>query len=236
MDSDLWTSRLAAAKRQYSLQHHQNSQLDRLSVDDFEVEEEVRPDFPCPYCYEDYDVASLCSHLEDEHPFESKVTVCPICSVKVSRDMLNHITLQHGHLFKISFFNIHCLRRRLRRVAIPNSQALSLLGRDLREAHLQVLLGGSGFRSANNSASNTVSDSFFSSLVFNFPGSEAEEISKAAISNAEEAYTKNVTASQKWKSSFDATLSHEEREQKLKQATVRAAFVQDLLLSTMFGN
>nr|DAD21046.1 TPA_asm: hypothetical protein HUJ06_022509 [Nelumbo nucifera] len=49
--------------------------LDRLSFDDFEVEEEVRPDFPCPYCYEDYDIASLCSHLEDEHPFESKVTV-----------------------------------------------------------------------------------------------------------------------------------------------------------------
>ncbi|RVW95794.1 hypothetical protein CK203_025768 [Vitis vinifera] len=28
--------------------------------------------------------------------------VCPICSVKVARDMLSHITLQHGHLFKIS--------------------------------------------------------------------------------------------------------------------------------------
>ncbi|KAF5188386.1 Dehydration-induced 19-like protein, partial [Thalictrum thalictroides] len=74
MDSDLWTSRLAAAKRQYNLQHHHNSQLDRLSIDDFEVEEEVRPDFACPYCFEDYDIASLCSHLEDEHPFESKVT------------------------------------------------------------------------------------------------------------------------------------------------------------------
>ena len=35
-------------------------------------------------------------------------------------------------------------RRRLRRVAIPSSQALSLLGRDLREAHLQVLLGSGG--------------------------------------------------------------------------------------------
>ncbi|XP_022715839.1 protein DEHYDRATION-INDUCED 19 homolog 4-like [Durio zibethinus] len=76
MDSDFWTSRLAAAKRQYNLQnHHQSSHLDRLSIDDFEVEDEVRPDFPCPYCYEDFDIASLCSHLEDEHPCESKVTV-----------------------------------------------------------------------------------------------------------------------------------------------------------------
>lgn len=48
---------------------------DRLNIDDFEVEEEVRPDFPCPYCYEEFDIASLCSHLEDEHSCESKVTV-----------------------------------------------------------------------------------------------------------------------------------------------------------------
>ncbi|WCJ27084.1 Protein DEHYDRATION-INDUCED 19 [Euphorbia peplus] len=148
MDSDFWTSRLAAAKRQYNLQnHHQSSHLDRLSIDEFEVEDDVRPDFPCPYCYEDFDIASLCSHLEDEHSCESKVTVCPICSVKVSRDMLSHITLQHGHLFKISLkTETSNRRRRLRRVAIPNSQALSLLGRDLREAHLQMLLGGSGYR------------------------------------------------------------------------------------------
>lgn len=112
MDSDFWTSRLAAAKRQYTLQHHHQSShlgsfcfkygsikktyflfgkrvfyflffyflasLDRLSLDDFEVEDEVRPDFPCPYCYEDFDIASLCSHLEDEHSCESKVTVSDI--------------------------------------------------------------------------------------------------------------------------------------------------------------
>ena len=115
MDSDFWTSRLAAAKRQYTFQHHHQSShlgsylhirsgfflffifgfsfflfvyyfdcifclfvgfgLDRLGIDDFEVEDEVRPDFPCPYCYEDFDIVSLCSHLEDEHSCESKVTV-----------------------------------------------------------------------------------------------------------------------------------------------------------------
>ncbi|PIA36525.1 hypothetical protein AQUCO_03300006v1 [Aquilegia coerulea] len=234
MDSDLWTSRLAAAKRQYNLQHHHNSQLDRLSIDDFEVEEEVRPDFACPYCFEDYDIASLCSHLEDEHPFESKVTVCPICSVKVTRDMLNHITLQHGHLFKLQ------RRRRLRRVALPNSQALSLLGRDLREAHLQVLLGGGGFRSssgnANVNATNAATDSFLSSLVMNFPSSEVEDISKSAVLGAEDNSAKNVTSKPIWKTSFDPSLSYEEREQKMKQATVRAGFVQDLVLSTLFSD
>ncbi|KAI3697861.1 hypothetical protein L6452_30959 [Arctium lappa] len=79
MDSDFWTARLAAAKRQFTMQHHhhhhhQSSHLDRLNVDDFEVEEEIRPDFPCPYCYDDFDIGSLCSHLEDEHSCESKTT------------------------------------------------------------------------------------------------------------------------------------------------------------------
>ncbi|XP_059670663.1 protein DEHYDRATION-INDUCED 19 homolog 4-like isoform X2 [Cornus florida] len=203
MDSDFWTSRLAAAKRQLTLQqhhhhhhnHHHSSQLDRLNIDDFEVEDEVRPDFPCPYCFEDFDIASLCSHLEDEHSFESKVTVCPICSVKVARDMLSHITLQHGHLFKLQ------RRRRLRRVAIPNGQALSLLGRDLRETHLQVLLGGGGYRSSNTSSSNAVTDPFLSSLVLNFPASEAEEISKSLLSSAEDTSTKSVPSAHIWKSS-----------------------------------
>ncbi|EOY28175.1 PREDICTED: protein DEHYDRATION-INDUCED 19 homolog 4 [Theobroma cacao] len=231
MDSDFWTSRLAAAKRQYTLQHHQqSSHLDRLSMDDFEVDDEVRPDFPCPYCYEDFDIASLCSHLEDEHPCESKVTICPVCSVKVARDMLSHIMLQHGHLFKLQ----RC--RRLRRVAIPNSQALSLLGRDLREAHLQVLLGGGGYRSSSANVSNAATDSFLSSLILNFPASEAEEISKSVVTSAEDTAAKNVAPAHMWKSSFDPSLSYEEREKRIRQATGRAGFVQDLLLSTLLND
>ncbi|KAL2344093.1 hypothetical protein Fmac_005378 [Flemingia macrophylla] len=232
MDSDFWTSRLAAAKRQYTLQHHHpNSHLDRLGIDDFDVEEEVRPDFPCPYCYEDFDIASLCSHLEDEHSCESRVTICPICSVKVARDMLSHITLQHGHLFKIR-------RRRLRRVAIPNSQTLSLLGRDLREAHLQVLLGsgGGGYRSNSAAVSNAATDPFLSSLILNFPACEAEEISKSVVTNAEDSSAKNETPQHIWKSSFDPSLSTEEREKRMRQAAGRSGFVQDLFLSTLLGD
>ncbi|MQL93621.1 hypothetical protein Taro_026268 [Colocasia esculenta] len=161
MDSDLCASRIAAAKRQYSLQHHLGSQLDRLSTDDVGMEEEVRPDFPCPYCYEDHDIASLCSHLEDEHPFESKVT----------------------------------RRRRTRRTGIPSNQPLSLLARDLREAHLQVLLGSGGFRSSSSHASNVVTDPFLSSLVLNFPAAEVEELSKSVVSAVEDTYARTMCLS-----------------------------------------
>ncbi|KAM3251536.1 protein DEHYDRATION-INDUCED 19 isoform X1 [Capsicum annuum] len=238
MDSDFWTSRLAVAKRQLNLQqhhsyNHQSSQLvDRLSIDDFEVEEEVRPDFPCPYCYEDFDIASLCSHLEEEHSCESRITVCPICSHKVSRDMLSHITVQHAHLLRVQ------RRRRLRRVAIPSSQALSLLGRDLREAHLQVLLGGSGYRSSSAASTTAAaaSDPFLSSLALNYPTLEAEEISKSVLSTVEDSTTKNVTSQHIWKLSFDPSLSAEEREKRIRQATGRAVFIQDLFASSLLAD
>ncbi|MED6144792.1 hypothetical protein PIB30_018833 [Stylosanthes scabra] len=129
-------------------------------------------------------------------------------------------------------------RRRLRRVAIPNSQTLSLLGRDLREAHLQVLLGGSGgYRSSNNATvSNAATDSFLSSLILNFPGSEAEEISKSVVTSTEDSSAKNTAPSHIWKSSFDPSLSVEEREKRMKQAAGRSGFVQDLFLSTLLSN
>ncbi|KAF4371594.1 hypothetical protein F8388_003204 [Cannabis sativa] len=206
MDSDFWTSRLAAAKRQYT------------------VEDDIRPEFPCPYCYEDFDIASLLFRiLRTTILSESKSPVCPVCSVRVSRDMLSHITLQHAHL--------------LRRVAIPNSQALSLLGRDLREAHLQVLLGGGGgYRSNNSSVSNAATDPLLSSLILNYPTSEAEEISKSVVANADDTSMKKVAPAHTWKSSFDPSLSYEEREKRMKQATGRAGFVQDLFLTTLLGD
>ncbi|XP_028766592.1 protein DEHYDRATION-INDUCED 19-like isoform X2 [Neltuma alba] len=202
MDSDFWTSRLAAAKRHYRIQHQsQNSPLDRLGIDDFDVEDDVRLYFSCPYCYEDFDISSLCSHLEDEHSCETRVT----------------------------------RRHRLRKVGMPNSKALSLLGRDLREAHLQVLLGGgnAGSRSNSSSVSDATTDPFLSSLILNFPASEVDDISKSGVPSAEDSSAKNMAPPHIWKSSFDPSLSTEEREKRMRQAAGRSGFVQDLFLSTL---
>lgn len=104
---------------------------------------------------------------------------------------LYHFSLTENHLPR---------RRRLRRVAIPNSHAVSLLGRDLREAHLQVLLGSGGYQSCNTTASNAVTDSLLSSLVLNFPTSEVEEPVKSTSSSAENCINKKTTPLQTWKS------------------------------------
>jgi len=223
MDSEHWISRLAAAKRFYAAQLGHG---DRAGMEELDMDEEARPEFACPYCYEDHDIASLCAHLEEEHPCEPHAAPCPICSDKITKDMLNHITMQHGYLFRN--------RRRLRRFIAPGNQALSLLSRDLREAHLQVLLGSGGHRSSNNSTTNISADPLLSSFGLGFPTSDVEETSKSTIPILDDASVLKETPAQPWLSSIDSSLTSEEREQKRKQASVRATFVQDLLRSTLF--
>lgn len=36
------------------------------------VDDDVREEFPCPFCSEYYDIVGLCCHIDDEHPLEAK--------------------------------------------------------------------------------------------------------------------------------------------------------------------
>ncbi|KAL5212344.1 hypothetical protein ABZP36_023191 [Zizania latifolia] len=236
MNSDHWISRLMAAKRQYALQRAQSHHgatvphLDRYGYDDIEPEDEVRPYFPCPYCYEDHDITSLCAHLEDEHPFENKVVACPVCSARVSKDLLDHITLQHGYMFKLQGHH------RLRRIAVPSNHALSLGGRDLQETYLKVLLGNSS-RSSGTTAASSVTDSLLSSLILNLSSPEAEDTAKSfASAVVENNWFKRALPSKTWKASSDSNLSQEEKERRRRRAVVRSSFVQHLLVSTLFDD
>lgn len=223
MDADLWAARLSAAKRHHALQ----TQWDRLSVDDFEVDDELRPEFSCPYCYEDFDISSLCTHLEDEHMFESRGVVCPVCAAKVPKDMVGHMTIQHGHLFKIQ------RRRRFRRSGVPPGATLSLLGKEYREAHLQAILGGGAFRGSGSSSASNTTDSLLSALAYNFPMIETDDVQKQQHFVDDNLTKSPVPPAKSSKPSLEKPLSAEEREQKMKQATSRASFVQHLVLSTI---
>ncbi|TVU35598.1 hypothetical protein EJB05_17496 [Eragrostis curvula] len=246
MDSQHWISRLAAAKRYYAAQLGHVDDMPGMGMEEVEMEmeddgdvememalelggEPAWPEVACPYCYEDHDVASLCVHLEEDHPYEPHAAPCPICSQKITRDMLNHITMQHGYLFK----NGH----RSRRYLIPDSHAISFLSRDLRGAHLQALLGGRHSHRSNNTATTNISsDPLLSSFGLSFATSDAPEPSKPPSSIPDGASVRKETPPHPWESSIDASLTSEEREQKRQQATDRANFVQGLVLSTLFGD
>ncbi|KAJ7525198.1 hypothetical protein O6H91_17G041200 [Diphasiastrum complanatum] len=225
MDGDLWAARMLASKHQQMLQASQSLMDRHLSLDDLECDDDIRPDFVCPYCYEEFDIATLCSHLEDEHCFEAKPVMCPICAAKIRKDLIGHITLQHNHLFKVQ------RRRRFRKSGGPSHATLSFLGKELGHAQLQALLGGGPSRSESSNAS--ASDPLLSTLVYNLPLSEADDGDKQSA--AADSSLKVTTANQP-KTSFESTLTAEEREQKLKQATLRAKFVQQLVLSTIWSD
>jgi hypothetical protein len=153
------------------------------------------PEVACPYCYEDHDVASLCVHLEEDHPYEPHAAPCPICSQRVTRDMLNHITMQHGYLFK----NGH----RSRRYIIPDSHGISLLSRDLRGTHLQALLGGGhSHRSSSSATTNISSDPLLSSFGLSFSTPDAPEPSKSTASIPDSASVRKETPAQPWESRY----------------------------------
>lgn len=225
MDSDFWVCRLAAAKRQFFNHHnyHLSAHLDRLIVDEMDMDEEDDDEemaYLCPYCFVELELLSLCHHIEDEHYDETDDTVCSICAENITGDMLHHITTEHETLFK---------KNSLQKILDPKSQELSLLARDLRDTHLSTRIASKGQESSSG-----MTDPLLSSLVLKYPAPGAEEISKLVTSCAEDSSSKSEPAQHIWQSSFDPSLSSEEREKRTRQAAEKAAFVQDLVCSTMF--
>ncbi|KAK9201912.1 hypothetical protein WN944_017121 [Citrus x changshan-huyou] len=73
-----------------------------IEEDDYE-EVKGEYEYPCPFCSEDFDLVGLCCHIDEEHPVEAKSGVCPVCVTRVTMDMVDHITTQHGNISNISF-------------------------------------------------------------------------------------------------------------------------------------
>ncbi|XP_010414969.1 PREDICTED: protein DEHYDRATION-INDUCED 19 [Camelina sativa] len=104
-----------------------------MGFEEIDGDDVSQEEFACPFCAESFDIIGLCCHIDDEHTLESKNAVCPVCSLKVGVDIVAHITLHHGSLFKLQ-------RKRKSRKNGTNS-TLSFLRKELREGDLQRLLG-----------------------------------------------------------------------------------------------
>ncbi|XWS57458.1 hypothetical protein CRYUN_Cryun09bG0175600 [Craigia yunnanensis] len=101
MDADSWSARLSSASKRYQSALQSRSDM-FMGFEEIDGEDDIREEFPCPFCSDYFDIVGLCCHIDDEHPVEAKNGVCPVCAMRVGVDMVAHITLQHGHIFKIS--------------------------------------------------------------------------------------------------------------------------------------
>ncbi|KAG5618065.1 hypothetical protein H5410_017889 [Solanum commersonii] len=103
MDVDFWAARINSARHNLSAvqTNRLSNYADSLSnVDNTEGEEDVRAWFPCPFCYVEIEVQMLCNHLQEEHCFDFKNAVCPICAATLGKDPLGHFMVQHAQSVK----------------------------------------------------------------------------------------------------------------------------------------
>ncbi|KAK4265842.1 hypothetical protein QN277_026838 [Acacia crassicarpa] len=217
MDSDSWISaRLSTSSRRYQ----SRSDLYLGGYEDLEGDDDLRAEFICPFCAEDYDVVGLCCHIDEDHPVEAKNGVCPVCGKRVGMDLVGHITMQHGNFLKVQ------RKRRYRKGG--SSSTLSLLRRELREGTLQSLFGGSSYVASSNSEP----DRLLSSFIYN-PVAADESVSPQPCPSVESTLVKE--------SSKDDSLERKPQELQLsdkdkQEKTRRFEFVQGLLMSTILND
>lgn len=218
MDADSWSARLSSASKRYQSALQSRSEM-FMGFEEIDGDDDIREEFPCPFCSEYFDIVGLCCHIDDEHPVEAKNGVCPVCAMRVGVDMVAHITLQHGNIFKMQ-------RKRKSRRGGSHS-TLSLLRKELREGNLQSLFGGS---SCIVSSSNAAADPLLSSFIL--PVADDCVSGQSPFATAANSAKKSSAAKVSVRNVQSAPVSLKDQEEKAK----RSDFVQGLLLSTVLDD
>ncbi|KAL1212780.1 DEHYDRATION-INDUCED 19-like protein 6 [Cardamine amara subsp. amara] len=215
MDSDSWSDRLASASRRYQLDFLSRSD-NFLGFEEIEGEDDFREEYACPFCSDYFDIVSLCCHIDEDHPMDAKNGVCPVCAVKLSSDMVAHITLQHANMFKVT-------RKRKSRRGGAQSM-LSILKREFPDGNFQSLFEGSS-RVVSSSTSNLAADPLLSSFIT--PMADDFFISESSLCAETSSAKKTLNQSLPERNVEKQSLSAEDHREKLKQSE----YVQGILSS-----
>ncbi|EXC11326.1 hypothetical protein L484_006891 [Morus notabilis] len=172
MDGDSWSARLSSASKRYQSALQSRSDM-FMGFEEIDGDDDIREEFPCPFCSEYFDIVGLCCHIDEEHPVEAKNGVCPVCAMRVGVDM----------------------RKRKSRKGGSHSTTLSLLRKELREGNLQSLFGGSScIVSSSNVAADPLLSSFILPMADDFVGvqppfsTETSTTKKSSAENVSERY------------------------------------------------
>ncbi|XP_078168004.1 protein DEHYDRATION-INDUCED 19 homolog 2-like [Carex rostrata] len=202
MEADSW-SRLTSASRRHSSRFGDVF----LGFEDVDSgEDELKAEYPCPFCSDDFDLVGLCCHIDDEHPVEVKTGICPVCMERVGMDLVGHLTSQHR-----SFFKMQQKRRKSRR--------------GIRKETFQSLFGGSGYA---NLQSSSAPDPLLSSFISNLPTINLPKDTKSDPLHETDADSESLedTVVQR----IEPSIPVEEQEERAR----RSKFAQGLILSTIF--
>ncbi|XP_022954518.1 protein DEHYDRATION-INDUCED 19 homolog 5-like [Cucurbita moschata] len=92
MEFNFWASRVHQAAMLHSGNH--------IILDDSDGEDDSGAYFSCPYCYVDIEFPVLCSHLQEQHCFDFRNAVCPLCAASLGKDALGHFIAHHSSSIK----------------------------------------------------------------------------------------------------------------------------------------
>ncbi|KAK9215653.1 hypothetical protein WN944_007658 [Citrus x changshan-huyou] len=211
MDADSWSARLSSASKRYQSALQSRSEM-FMGFEEIDGDDDIREEFPCPFCSEYFDIVGLCCHIDDEHPVEAK------------NGIALELRITYWILLMIRAF---CLQRKRKSRRGGSHSTLSLLRKELREGNLQSLFGGS---SCIVSSSNAAADPLLSSFIL--PVADDCVSGQSPFATAANSAKKSSAAKVSVRNVQSAPVSLKDQEEKAK----RSDFVQGLLLSTILDD
>ncbi|XP_054805583.1 protein DEHYDRATION-INDUCED 19 homolog 6-like isoform X2 [Prosopis cineraria] len=100
MDFDFRASAICAAHHLSAVQAACLHSDNYMAFYESDGDDDTRSYFPCPFCCVEIEVPILCSHLQEEHCFDLKNAVCPLCAANLGKDEIRHFILQHSSSLK----------------------------------------------------------------------------------------------------------------------------------------
>ncbi|XP_075660345.1 protein DEHYDRATION-INDUCED 19 homolog 5-like isoform X1 [Castanea sativa] len=173
---------------------------------DSDNDDDSRALFPCPFCIVDIDVSVLCSHLQEEHCFDLKNAVCPMCAANLGKDVIGHFIVQHASSLK---------RRR-------KSEKYGFLSGN------STMLGKKFPTHPIGNKHESTPDPLLSSFIYNMPFSAPKCIPQ------DECFREDASSATSDVKSIEPSSLHEDHEQDKEEKRKKAAFVQELIVSTIF--
>ncbi|KAF3962736.1 hypothetical protein CMV_012794 [Castanea mollissima] len=173
---------------------------------DSDNDDDSRALFPCPFCIVDIDVSVLCSHLQEEHCFDLKNAVCPMCAANLGKDVIGHFIVQHASSLK---------RRR-------KSEKYGFLSGN------STMLGKKFPTHPMGNKHESTPDPLLSSFIYNMPFSVPKCIPQ------DECFREDASSATSDVKSIEPSSLHEDHEQDKEEKRKKAAFVQELIVSTIF--
>ncbi|KAG2675992.1 hypothetical protein I3843_12G031100 [Carya illinoinensis] len=197
--------------RSYPVKHFSTVQAARIDTDshllfdDSDVEDDAKACFPCPFCYVDIELSVLCSHLQEDHCFDLKNAVCPLCAANLGKDVIGHFIVQHASSLK--------QREKSVKSGFWTGNAAVVLGK---------ILPTDSLGNKHDSAPDPLLALFInSSPLFDPKGIQQDECLRDEASDASDL-----------KSTGPSSLD-EACEQDIEERRQKAAFVQQLIMSTI---